>query len=222
MLVASGASITEQLPAIPPVATPSRPTASPATASTTALDQRPVPRPAADAAPQETAEQPQDVPPNNPAPAELSPGVNNAVSLANANATPTPAPPRRDPTAAVAAMPAPAAPTAPDAPPDASAANQRVFGAVGVPTRVSIRAVQDSWMQVKDAAGNVVATRTLQPGDVFNVPDIPGMRMTTGNAGGLQIMVDGAQSPWMGRSGEVVRNVLLEPPNLMRGRNLGN
>lgn len=103
-----------------------------------------------------------------------------------------------------------------------NAAGQRVYGVAGAATRIAIRAVQESWLQIKDASGTVVATKTLQPGDVMNVPDLPGMRMTTGNAGGLQIMVDGAQSPWMGRSGEVVRNVSLDAPNLMRGRVLGN
>jgi cytoskeletal protein RodZ len=218
--VSSGVSATADLPLIPPVPASARPAVAPAGSLTTgASETRGTQRTTLAGASREMAEQPQDAVPDNPATADMSPGSgpNAAVSLANANA---PAPPaRRDPTAAVAAMPAPAAGASADAATGSSAGPRTVAGA---PTRVAIRAVQESWLQIKDAAGNVVATKMLQPGDVLNVPDLPGVRMTTGNAGGLQIMVDGAQSPWMGRSGEVVRNVSLEPPNLMRGRNLGN
>ena len=221
----SSASATADLPLIPPVPAAVRPTATaPGPASPGVMTDQGAPqRTAAANAPRESIEQPQDTVPETPGRAEMSTGSGppTAVSLANANASPAPAA-RRDPTAAVAAMPAPVAAPPVDPAAAGNTAPPRVFGVVGAPTRIAIRAVQESWLQIKDAAGNVVATKTLQPGDLMNVPDLPGMRMTTGNAGGLQIMVDGVQSPWMGRSGEVVRNVSLEPPNLMRGRNLGN
>ena len=220
--VTSSTSATSDLPLIPPVPAAVRPAAAPAGSLTTGVvEARGGQRTTVASASREVVEQPQDAVPDNPATTDMSPGSgpNAAVSLANANA---PAPPaRRDPTAAVAAMPAPAAGPSADAAAGGNA-GPRPAGVAGAATRVAIRAVQESWLQIKDAAGNVVATKMMQPGDILNVPDTPGMRMTTGNAGGLQIMVDGAQSPWMGRSGEVVRNVSLEPPNLMRGRNLGN
>jgi len=48
------------------------------------------------------------------------------------------------------------------------------------------------------------------------VPDLPGVSMRTGNAGGLEISVDGQPAPSIGPNG-AIRNVLLEPQALISG-----
>lgn len=83
--------------------------------------------------------------------------------------------------------------------------------------RVVLQATADSWVQVRDGAGNLVMTRVLRPGDTYEVPDMPGLTMVTGNAGGLDILVDGRSVPSLGEQGEVVRDVSLDARALTDG-----
>ena len=59
--------------------------------------------------------------------------------------------------------------------------------------------------------GDLLMTRVLRPGDVYRVPDKAGLKMQTGNAGGLQVSVDGGQGTAMGTPGQVLRGVPLDP-----------
>jgi cytoskeleton protein RodZ len=55
---------------------------------------------------------------------------------------------------------------------------------------------------------------TLQPNDVFLVPNRPDLALWTGNAGGLQVIVDGTILAPLGTSGAVIRGVPLDPASL--------
>ena len=57
-------------------------------------------------------------------------------------------------------------------------------------------------------------TRILKPGDVYLVPNRPGIVMMTGNAGGLEIALDGEVLPPIGPAGAVRRNIALDPEAL--------
>jgi cytoskeleton protein RodZ len=111
----------------------------------------------------------------------------------------------------VAGLPMP--PAAPGAP-EAGQGDARVYGATSGQSRIQIRATQDSWIQVRDGTGDLLMTRVLRPGDVYRVPDKAGLKMQTGNAGGLQVSVDGGQSTAMGTPGQVLRGVPLDPERL--------
>ncbi len=106
-------------------------------------------------------------------------------------------------------------PTTPPLPPDsAGIAGGRVFGYQSEASRVVLRATADSWVQVRDANGDLLFTRVLQPGDVYQVPNRPGVVLRTGNAGGLAVTVDGADLPPLGGNGQVLRRVTLDPAAL--------
>ena len=60
--------------------------------------------------------------------------------------------------------------------------------------RIVLRANADSWLMVKDRAGAVLLNRTLKAGETWPVPPRPDLLLTTGNAGGTEIVVDGAAS----------------------------
>lgn len=115
-----------------------------------------------------------------------------------------------------AATPAQTAARTPPAPPPAVPPEQtgRRFGATTGPSRILIRATGDSWVQVRDGQGRLVMTRVLRPGDSYAVPDTPGLRLDTGNAGGLAIEVDGTAIPSIGSKGEVIRNIALDAGRL--------
>jgi cytoskeletal protein RodZ len=125
--------------------------------------------------------------------------------------------PLNDPRTAQAALqpvpPSTSPPPLPAAPgaPEAGQGDARVYGATSGQSRIQIRATQDSWIQVRDGTGDLLMTRVLRPGDIYRVPDKAGLKMQTGNAGGLQVSVDGGQGTAMGTPGQVMRGVPLDP-----------
>jgi len=102
-----------------------------------------------------------------------------------------------------------AVPTAPSATTDAGAG------------RILLRAREENWVQVRDGANAPLMTRVLKPGDVLKVPDRNGLTLMTGNAGGLDILVDGEAVPSLGAPGQVRRNVALDADKLKAGTAIG-
>jgi len=148
--------------------------------------------------------------------ADRAPAVSRPVAVAPIKPAPEPA------AAEAPAAPAQASPEprreASDipAPPSESSSTMRVFGERPDAARIVIRATGDSWVQVRDRNGNIVFARVLRDGDVYNVPNRPGLLLHTGSAGALDLRVDGQTIPPLGRSG-TVRNVMLDPDRLMAG-----
>jgi cytoskeleton protein RodZ len=85
-------------------------------------------------------------------------------------------------------------------------------------TRIVLKARTDCWIEIKDIdSGKLVYARLLRAGDTYAVADRPGLRLLAGNAGGLDIMVDGKTLPPLGRPGAVARNIALDPVGLSEG-----
>jgi cytoskeleton protein RodZ len=140
--------------------------------------------------------------PAKPAPASVAeaPPAPPQVSPVSAAAAPVPA--------AVPALPAPvsqaAAPVAP-APADGS--------------RIVLRARADSWMQVRDRQGSVLLNRILRNGESWTVPPGKGpLMLTTGNAGGTEVLVDGAVTAPLGSDGAVRRDLPLDAELILDGK----
>ncbi|MCZ6765190.1 MAG: DUF4115 domain-containing protein, partial [Alphaproteobacteria bacterium] len=72
--------------------------------------------------------------------------------------------------------------------------------------------------QVRDnAAGELLLTRLLRAGDSYAVPNRPGLQLSTGNAGAIEILVDGQPVPSIGAEGTVRRKVALDAERLKAG-----
>lgn len=143
-----------------------------------------------------------------PAPAAPKPAAEVAPSTAQPAAGPvTPGP---EP---VIVTPAPAEATTP---PTETAAPTPAEA--GPPARIVITAISDSWVEIRQVGTDEwVWGKLLRQGETYAVPDRNDIKMKTGNAGGLTISVDGAAAPAMGASGEVIRNVLMDPDRLKAG-----
>ena len=77
--------------------------------------------------------------------------------------------------------------------------------------RIIIEARADSYIQVRDNSINqLLTTRLLRQGQRYEVPDRSGLTLITGNAGALQILVDGVAVPDIGPIGAIRRNVILD------------
>lgn len=111
----------------------------------------------------------------------------------------------------------PAAPTPEALLPNDETRQPRVYGVENEDARIILRARLDSWVQVVAADESLLLTRVLQPGDSYRVPNVPGLTLLTGNAGGLDITVDGAVVPPLGPVGAVRRGIALDPDRLRRG-----
>jgi cytoskeleton protein RodZ len=139
-------------------------------------------------------------------------------------ATPEAAPVESTPAEAPPASPAPSEPYAIPAAPDSAAATAflinhepRVYGEENVGARVVLKANQDAWVQVRDRQGTLLLTRVLRVGDSYMVPNEADLTLLTGNAGGLEVSVDGRALEPLGPVGAVRRNIPLDPEALISG-----
>lgn len=110
------------------------------------------------------------------------------------------------PTAAPVATPVPAVPAATQAvPPPASTEA----------SRITLRAVEPTYVLIKDTSlrkpKSVLVARVLNPGESFQAPDRSTLILITGNAGGLQVEVDGRNTGVLGKSGQVIKRLALDP-----------
>lgn len=179
-------------PALPAPVSTSAPTSTPAPASTSAPASTPVPgsMPAPGAAPANPPAPPQVA-------GETAPGGTDGM-------------PKTEPSVSeqFAALPV--------APGD-SGGEGSVFGKSNTNARIVIRANADSWVQVRDNDGELILTRMLRAGDSYRVPNKDGLTLLTGNAGALEIYVDGRKAPPIGPGGAIRRDVALDADRLMAG-----
>jgi len=88
--------------------------------------------------------------------------------------------------------------------------------------RIVVRAKLNSWIQVRDDTVNeLLLTRLLRAGDSYAVPARSGLTLSTGNAGALEILVDGEAVPSIGDEGAVRRNIVLDADKLKAGTATG-
>src|SRR5262249_31114219 len=114
------------------------------------------------------------------------------------------------PTAALAAVqPAPSATTAQAATPPAGGPPGDMASA-----RVVLQARLESWVQLLGPANAVLFTKVLRAGEFYPVPAQAGLSLVTGNAGGLDVWLDGHKLAPLGPIGVVRRNVALDPARL--------
>jgi cytoskeleton protein RodZ len=91
----------------------------------------------------------------------------------------------------------------------------QVYERANADARVILRAREPAWIQVSSPAGDYAFTRTLQPGEALLVPNRPDLELWTGNAGGLEVIVDGAPVAALAGSRAVRRHVSLDPERLL-------
>jgi len=148
------------------------------------------PKPAVTIAPPKTVAQAQSAPAPQPA----------ATTAAQAATAPGPTTTQT----VSAAQPATPPATAHAAPPAAAA--------TPAAPQKTIVATADSWVEVQDATGAILFSKTLHAGDSWPVPNLPGLTMTAGNAGATLIADNGKPGAPLGTDGTVIRKYPLTPP----------
>lgn len=172
----------------------------------------------------------QAIPPTTPSVVVADAGANGALKIVPgtpapaapviaSNEPPAPPPPSISPTSAAAAS---VQPPRDDATPPALAPAMPQAQPSPDDSRIVLRANALSWLLVKDKAGNVLLNKTLKPGDTWPVPPRADLLLTTGNAGGTDILVDGNATPSIGGSGVVRRDMALDPDQIRDGKLAAN
>jgi cytoskeleton protein RodZ len=150
------------------------------------------------------------------------PAASNAMSSTVAAGTvassTTPSlPPAAPATTAPAATAAATASQASGASADTAAGGQKSAGQVVVASpgaHVKLTARMDSWVQIYDKAGKSYFSAVLRAGQTIEVPNQPGLLLTTGNIGGLDILIDGQALAALGSVGLVKRDLPLDVAQL--------
>jgi len=75
---------------------------------------------------------------------------------------------------------------------------------------VEVRAIYDSWINVKNAKGASVYAGILQMGNTYQVPEGSGYTLMTGNAGGTEIVINGKSDGVLGEVSQVRKGVSLD------------
>ncbi len=141
-----------------------------------------------------------------PAPVAASEPVLSETAAPPVGTPLSPPPGTIDPNApVVAAAPAPIAPVVAATP---------VSGIS--PVGVVIRANEDSWVKVSDGGPKSLKVGILMAGETYTVPNVPGVTLRTGNAGGVDVFVNGRQLPPLGGKGTLVKDVSLDAATLQR------
>ena len=95
------------------------------------------------------------------------------------------------------------------------AAAAQVGESPATPSRITLRALESTYVQIKDPGLRkrhaILLARVLNPGESFQAPDRAGLVLLTGNAGGIQVEIDGRSAGVLGKSGQVIKRLALEP-----------
>ena len=90
---------------------------------------------------------------------------------------------------------------------------------VSAPEGVVFRAVEPTYIEVRSLeTDEVLLGRLLHTGERYRPPDRRGLVLSVGNAGGLEITVDGVPIPRLGAAGAVMRHIPIDGDLLLRGR----
>ncbi|MBI3420343.1 MAG: DUF4115 domain-containing protein [Proteobacteria bacterium] len=84
------------------------------------------------------------------------------------------------------------------------------------PSRIKIRASDDTEVSILDSQGRVLTERIIHKGEAYFVPDHRHYTLSTTNAGAIRLQVDGHDMAPLGGAGEAMHNIPLDPDDLLQ------
>jgi cytoskeleton protein RodZ len=162
---------------------------------------------------------PRTAAPSAPPPATSAPPQQQAQQAAPPSPLATPASPQQQAQQAAPAtqLSAPQAASVTASTPANPPAAATPSAAPAASAKITIKALTDCWIQVRAADQSIVFSRVLRAGETYTVPQRSGLSLRTGNAGALELAVDGKAVPSIGGIGALRRDVVLDPAELAAG-----
>jgi cytoskeleton protein RodZ len=80
----------------------------------------------------------------------------------------------------------------------------KVYGAPEGKSRVVLKATRSIWLLIEDGKGNRLATQLLNKGDIYRVPNTPGLVATVQDGGAIRYLIDGVEKGILGEPGSVL------------------
>ena len=91
-----------------------------------------------------------------------------------------------------------------------------VAGKTPVPSRIKLKATDETTVQIFDASGRMIAERVINRGEAFYVPDKSGLTLATTNAGAVHMQIDGKEMQALGDPDEAMHNIPLNADSLLK------
>jgi cytoskeleton protein RodZ len=179
-----------------PILNPPKPTPLPAPKPVMVPPQAATPSPAADGVP---------------------PAASGDASQQQASALPPPAAGAQSPatrTTPLSSNSPTVAPQTSAAQPSAAPASGHAYGLMNHSPRVIVRMRNDAHVVVRGPQGQLLLNRDLKAGDSYQVPNVPGMTMSTDNAAAAEVNLDGSSLGVTGAPNEGLPSLSLDPQAL--------
>jgi cytoskeleton protein RodZ len=93
--------------------------------------------------------------------------------------------------------------------------NGKRYGTRNKNSRITLRVHRPTYIAVQGARNRKFLDRALFPGDTYRVPNMVGLRLSSPDAGAVEVILDGASMGFAGRDGANARNLSLNPQNLV-------
>lgn len=82
---------------------------------------------------------------------------------------------------------------------------------------LSFEVLSDAWVEITNNDGRTLFSKVLRKGETYQVPaNFKGAYLSTGNAGGLMLRIDGKRAGLLGHAGEVNNDILIDAREMAR------
>lgn len=105
--------------------------------------------------------------------------------------------------------------------PNAALPQGQVYGAQNKNARVILRVHTATHITVQGEDGRVFLNRTLQPGDTYNVPLVPGIMLTTSDGSAVELDLDGQSMGQVSKTTGETDDFALDPQSVADHGNAG-
>jgi cytoskeletal protein RodZ len=78
-----------------------------------------------------------------------------------------------------------------------------------------INIIESTWIEIRNAKGDALLSRVLNPGDSYTVPYEQGLVLDAGNAAGIELILDGNKLRALGQKGDILKEFVLDPDQLI-------
>ena len=89
-------------------------------------------------------------------------------------------------------------------------------GKSAAPSRIKLKASDETTVQIFDNTGRMIAERVINKGEAFYVPDKSGFTLATTNAGALHMQIDGKEMQQLGDTDEAMHKMPLNADSLLK------